>query len=379
MRRRIAETVWMILIAGLLASCMHSASQPAPPTAATRSSVPLEDEQLVAQIARLAETREEDDGFAGVVLVARGSDLLFERAYGWADRSARLPNTIETRFDIASLGKMFTGVAVAQLFERGLVSFDQPIRSYLPTTFPNAAIADVVTLHHLLTHTSGIPDLPDDQFNAPPSALNGYLPFFASVELEFVPGEKRAYSNAGFVLLGLIIESVSGLPYEEYVRKHLFEPLGMNSVAFRRMDTHAEPVAIGYTRENPGGEWRPNTGLIAESGGPHGGAFVTAADLVRFFTALRSGTVLKPETALLATTPRLGASAAYGFGALPFDTDRLVGHSGGNVGSSADAYTYWRSGYTIVVLSNFDPPSSHEVAGAIRKLIEPRFNRFTGE
>ncbi|HEX7709011.1 MAG TPA: serine hydrolase domain-containing protein [Thermoanaerobaculia bacterium] len=372
MTRHTTGTIWLALLAGIFASCMHSASRPSR-TSRVNACAQQTDEQLVAEVARFVGTRAEEGIFSGVVLVARGSDVLFERAYGWADQSGRRPNTVTTRFDIASLGKMLTGVAVAQLFERGLVSFDQPIRPYLLPRFPNAQIADNVTIHHLLTHSSGIPDLPDELFNAPPSTSSGYMPFFAGVELQFSPGEKRAYSNAGFILLGLIVESVSGLPYEEYVRRHLFEPAGLTSFAFRRMGSRAESFAIGYTRENSGEEWRPNTAIVAESGGPHGGAFASAADLARFFQALRSGTLVKPETALLVTTPRAGASAAYGFGVLDFDTDRLVGHSGGNVGSSADAYTYWQSGYTIVVLSNLDPPSSHEVAGAIRQLIEPRF------
>lgn len=235
---------------------------------------------------------------------------------------------------------MFTSVAIAQLFERGVVSFDEPIGRYLPD-FSNREIASKVTIHHLLTHTSAIPDLPDDLFNNPPAELRGYLPFFERAALEFAPGAQRAYSNSGFVLLGIILEQVAKTSYERYVAENVFARAGMSTVP----------------------------------GLPHGGARATAADLMKFFAALRNGKLVKPETATLITTPRNGASSPYGFGTLDFDTDRLVGHSGGSFGISAEAYTYWNSGYTIVVLSDRAPPASHDVAKGLRNLIEPRFRR----
>lgn len=270
---------------------------------------------------------------------------------------------------------MFTSVAIAQLVERGDLSFDVPIGRYL-RDFPNAGIASKVTIDHLLTHRSGIPDLPDNLFNAPPARLQGYLPFFAETVLESAPGATRAYSNAGFILLGLIIEEVTQTSYEDYVRRNVFASANMSNVGFGAADRQRWDVAIGYSR-GAGGEWVSNTAVVAAHAGPHGGAVLTAIDLVRFFDALRKGRLVRPETADLITTRRDGASAPYGFGELLFDTDRLVGHSGGNAGVSADAYTYWKSGYTIVVLSNLAPPASHDVAGGIRKLIEPRFRSTT--
>lgn len=320
-----------------------------------------------SDVSGVVESKTAAGRFSGVVVVAQENRIVYAHAFGLADRERKRPNRLDTQFDVASLGKMFTGVAVAQLVERGLLSFDAPVGTYLPQ-FPNARIAREVTIHHLLTHTSGVPDLPDAMFNAPPAQLSGYLPFFAEAKLEFEPGSQRSYSNSGFILLGLIIEQVTGTSYEAYVREHVFKPAGMKSATYSR----GPKAAIGYTPDAKG-TWIPNTGLIAPRGGPHGGALMSAGDLVKFFYALRHVKLVRPETATLITTPRLGAVAAYGFGEVPFDTDRLVGHSGGNTGISADAYTYWSSGYTIVVLSNFEPPASHEVAGALRKLIEPRF------
>lgn len=314
----------------------------------------------------MVESRAAEGTFSGAVSVASDGGTLFEGAYGLADRSANRPNLLSTCFDIASLGKMFTGVAVAQLAERRRLEFDQPVGRYLPPPLADTETGRKVTIHQLLTHTSGVPDLPDDLFNAPPARLSGYTSFFQTRKLEFEPGSQRAYSNAGYVLLGIVIEHLSGQDYEEYVREHVFRPAGM-SVGFRREDCPSG-AAVGYSKEG-----QPNTSTIASQGGPHGGALTTARDLVKFFRALRTGRLLKPEMALRITTPQGGAASAYGFGVLSFDTDRLVGHSGGNAGVSADAYTYWNSGYTIVVLSNLEPPASHEVAGAIRKWLEPRF------
>lgn len=295
-----------------------------------------EEGQLVPKIRAIVEPRAADGSFSGVVLVARGKDVLFEKAYGRGI-------SLSTPFDIASVGKMFTGVAVAQLVERGRLGFDQPVGAYLPPALADTDIGRKVTIHHLLTHTSGVPDLPEDLFDDPPARLVDYTPWLAKQALAFEPGSQRAYSNSGYVLLGMIIERVSGRDYQRHMQEHLFRPAGMR-VSFRRGDSR---------------------------GGPHGGAWTTARDLLKFFRALRSGKLLKPETALAITTPRPGTAAAYGFGVLDFGTDRLVGHSGGNTGISADAYTYWNSGYSIVVLSNLGPPASHEVAKAIRKLIEP--------
>lgn len=358
-------------------SCSHLRS-PAPARSGDHRTLPAmsgADRRLVSDVRNMGESRAAEGTFAGVVLVASDDDTLFESAYGLADRSTNRPNLLSTCFDIASLGKMFTSVAVAQLVERHRLEFDQPVGRYLPPSLAATEIGRRVTIHQLLTHTSGVPDLPDDIFNAPPARLSGYTSFFQTRKLEFEPGSNRAYSNAGYILLGIIIEHVSGQDYEEYVREHVFRPAGM-SVGFRRKDC-SSGVAVGYSRKGPGDDWQPNTSTIASTGGPHGGALTTARDLVKFFRALRAGRLLKPEMALRVTTPPDGAVSAYGFGVLSFDTDRLVGHSGGNVGVSADAYTYWSSGYTVIVLSNLEPPASHEVAGAIRKWLEPRFTTQT--
>lgn len=257
-----------------------------------------------AGLAREADRLASQPAFSGEVLLAKNGRILHHKSYG----------TPAATYDIASLGKMFTGVAVAQLEQKGLLAYDAPVARYVPQ-FPH----ETVTVSHLLTHRSGIPDLPEDLFRNPPPRLAGYLPFLTAAKLEFTPGEKREYSNSGFVLLGLAIEAVTGTTYGEYIR---------------------ENVIAGIS-----------------GGGPHGGARTTARELLRFLDDVRTG--------------KLPMKSGHGFGELAFDNgDRLVGHSGGDTGVSADAYTYLKSGYTIVVLSNRDAPASHDVARGIRKALE---------
>lgn len=265
----------------------------------TIACVSTRDAELAREADRLASQR----AFSGEVLLAKNGRAFHHETYG---------NPAKT-YDIASLGKMFTGVAIAQLAQKGLVAFDAPAARYVPG-FPHQD----VTLHHLLTHTSGVPDLPEDLFRNPPPRLAGYLPFLAATKLDFTPGEKREYSNAGFVLLGLVIEAVTNTTYDDYIRKNVIANIA--------------------------------------GGGPHGGAKTTAKELLRFLENVRTG--------------RLPMKSGYGFGELEVGNDRLVGHSGGDTGVSADAYTYWTSGYTIVVLSNLGPPASHDVARGIRKRLE---------
>jgi CubicO group peptidase (beta-lactamase class C family) len=353
-------------VALALAAMLGACATPSP-----RAAAPIDpaDAALAEAADAIAGERAADGRFSGVVVLARGDAVFFARAYGLADREAHRANTTATPFNIASLGKMFTGVAIARLVERGVLDYDAPVGRYL-AGLPNADIAQRVTLGQLLTHTSGVPDLPDALFAAPPPTLEGYAPFFAQARLDFAPGTKRSYSNAGFVLLGLVLERATGRSFADVLRAEVFVPTGIDG-GFALRDT--PQAAIGYTRRQDIDPWRPNTDAIAAHAGPHGGELVSAPDLARFFAALRDGRLLGAGAASDMLRAHGGDAGAYAFGTLDFATDRLVGHSGGDAGASADAYTYWRSGYTIVVLSNLDPPASHEVAKALREQIEPRF------
>ena len=165
--------------------------------------------------------------FSGNVLVARKGKPIFKRAYGMSNGGAGVPNRIETQFDLASMGKMFTAVAITQLAQEGKLSFSKPIIEYLPD-YPNRGAAEKITVHHLLTHTSGLGDFIEKlarkenaSLKANVSASKDYFPLFANDPLAFDPGQKQAYSNAGFIVLGAVIEKLSGQSFADYVREHV--------------------------------------------------------------------------------------------------------------------------------------------------------------
>jgi CubicO group peptidase (beta-lactamase class C family) len=282
-----------------------------------------------------------------------------------ADREAGIPNTLDTRFNLGSMDKMFTAVAVLQLRESGLLDLDDTIADVLPT-YPNPDTAAVVTVEHLLTHTSGLGDTFTDEFGLEPHAYRGngdYLPLFAGDPLLFTPGEEFRYSNAGFAVLGLIVESVSGMPYADYVRANVFGPAGMEATGPIDIEEAELPdVAIGYTtldiNSQETGVLAPNTALMPGRGFAGGGGYSTAPDLRRFAEALFDGRLLEPASLELLITGRVEVrqDARYAFGF--FDRiqagHRVVGHGGGAPGVCSSLSIYPDTGYVVVVLSNSD-------------------------
>ncbi|HEX8492469.1 MAG TPA: serine hydrolase domain-containing protein [Pyrinomonadaceae bacterium] len=289
------------------------------------------------------------DKFAGVVLVARNSSPIFKKAYGMSDKPARTPNRIETKFNLASMNKMFTSLAIAQLVEQGRLSYSDSLKKFIPD-FPNQRAAEKITIHHLLTQTSGLADYFDkEEYQAAKKAAGGklksykdVLPFFAGDPLLFEPGEKWDYSNAGFNVLGVIIEKVSGQSYYDYVKDHILKPSGMNNT-------------------------------VPEEGSPAGGALSTVDDLLKFERAFRKNKLLSKRHTEILLTPRVdtawGTKYAYGFGSDKVNGKRIVGHGGDTVGISTEFDIYLDHGYTVIVLSNYDPPAASNVSGKIREML----------
>jgi len=242
----------------------------------------------------------ESAGFTGTVLVARDGEAVYETARGLADLRHRIANTPATRFDLGSINKSFTRIAIGQLMAAGKLSPDDAVLRHLPD-YPDPEVARKVTIQHLLDHTSGIPDIFGPEFFASSKAQyttpRSYFPLFAGKPLAFAPGSERRYSNSGFMVLGAIIEAVSGEGFHDYVRRHVFAPAGMESADFLRLDGTAPRVATGYTRQdldgtNPAGEPRSVHYLLPVIGSPAGSAFATARDLLAFDNALRDGALL---------------------------------------------------------------------------------------
>lgn len=305
------------------------------------------------------------DVFSGVVLLAKGDSVLFLKAYGEADKGLGRLNGTDTRFGLVSITKMFTAVAIAQLAEQGKLSFEDPLSKYLPS-FRNREAVEKVQLKHLLSHTSGIPDyLRICQRVQPcpehPRTLDDYLTRVELAQTDtllFEPGTRWSYSNAGYVLLGKIIEIVSGQPYPDYVHEHVFHPAGMRDTDFFRPGLVPERLAKAYEKEftDEGIRFREGGSAIAvtDVSSSEGGAYGTAEDLLRFALALRAEKLVSPQHLRLLTSPKpeLG-SPSYGYGVSLEPVEGITGHGGTGAGASNSLDMFLHSGHTAVVLSNY--------------------------
>ncbi len=320
------------------------------------------------------------DKFSGTVLVAKDGNPIFKEAYGLASKRFNIPNHIDTKLNLGSTNKMFTGVAICQLAEQGKLSFDDKIIKHLPD-YPNRDVAEGVTIHQLLTHTSGLGVYWNDKYNAIWSTirtLDQLLPTFVDDPLQFKPGSQFGYSNCGPVVLGLIIERITGQTYYDYVRDHVYKPSGMINTDCYAMDQPISNLAIGYTNMNANheradGPRRNNLFLHSVKGGPAGGGFSTVEDMLKFSRALKEHTLLSPEMTEMLLSGKVsmgyGMKYAYLFGDAMRNGHRCVGHNGGAPGISADFGFYPQLGYTFAVLSNYDGAAS-AVGNFIRGIIE---------
>jgi CubicO group peptidase (beta-lactamase class C family) len=301
--------------------------------------------------------------FSGAVLVVNNGKTIFSGAYGLADREQRIPNKLNTRFNIGSMNKMFTATAALQLVRAGKMQLEDHVGKYLPD-YPNKDIANKVTLHHLLTHTGGTGEIFGPEFAARRKemrTLQDYVKVFGSRPPLFEPGSKFRYSNYGMILMGVIIEKVTGGSYYDYVRDHIYQPAGMERTGSFAQDEEAVDRATGYTWSN--GAWKPNTETLPHRGTSAGGGYSTVQDLVNFASALRAHKLLNPQDTQLLTTgkvqmPMEGAKYAYGFEEAIADGVRYFGHGGGAPGVSGGLRIYPESGYVFVVLSNMDAGAS---------------------
>ena len=321
-----------------------------------------------------------ENKLSGAVLVAKDGVTIASKAAGVANKATGAPIALSTKFNLGSMNKMFTAVAIAQLAQAGRLSFDDPISKHLPD-YPNKEVADKVTIHQLLTHTSGMGMYWNEKFMAQREKMvtvAAHLPLFASDPLLFPPGEKFQYSNSGYMVLGAIIEKLSGQDYYSYVQEHVYKPAGMTETGFYEPGKETPNLAIGYSRMSPDGkkmeEARDNTDMREVKGGPAGGGYSTVGDLVKFHTALRSYKLLNEEYTKLVTTGKVDAAGpigryGYGFGDKVFEGKHIVGHNGGSPGISANFEMYPELGYTAVILMNADPPAIMPVIMGIRQRI----------
>jgi len=357
------------------------------------------EQDIAHQLEAYLNRQVEADAFSGVVLVAKSGTPVFERAYGFSNQESRIPNQLDTKFDLGSMPKMFTAIAIVQLAEAGKLKYDDPLVKYLPD-YPDKGVAEKVTIHQLLTHTAGF-----GNYLHPPflerrlATVKEYLAFVSQDPLVAEPGQKWEYSNSGYVVLGAVIERVSGQDFYEYIRDHIFNPAGMVHSGYYRSDEAVPNVAVGYTSGpglviiRPGSgsppaaptqatppastdkpHRKPTTPFRPYRGSPAGGAYSTVADLLHFVEALQAHKLVNTASLALLEKGKVDTSfpdQRYGYGFIEWNARgiRTVGHGGGAPGVNTVLQIYPDVGYTVIVLSNYDPPAAEQVAERARDAI----------
>lgn len=333
--------------------------------------------QLVAALQAKLRHEAAADRFSGAVLVAKNGTPIFARAYGLADRSKKIPNTVDTRFRLGSMNKMFTATAIMQLVQAGKIDLNRPFGVYLPE-YPNKGASSQVTIRELLTHTGGTGDFFGplyDKNRMKLRTLRDYIAMFGTRPLLFKPGSRFDYSNFGFIILGRIIETVSGENYYDYVREHVYGPARMSETGSQPEDVSVPRRAIGYTLAPKGG-WVSAAGTLGYRGSSAGGGYSTVGDLLKFANALLAHKLLNASNTALMTTGKVamgmgGLKYGFGFGDGVINGTRCFGHNGGAPGMNGDLEICTTDHYTVAVLSNFDPPA----AGVISDFITNRLPR----
>ena len=362
--------------------------KPAKAPARGQSARQLTEGQAVAELEAYVQKLAAADAFSGVVLLAKDGKPLLLKAWGDANKDFAAPNKADTKFNLGSMNKMFTAVATLQLVERGKLSLEDPLSRFLPE-FPTKEAADKIRVKHLLTHTSGLGSYFNDAFRDSSRArwrtVDQMMELAKDEKPQFEPGEKWGYSNTGFLVLGKVIEKVTGQDYYDYVRENVYRPAGMANTDCYELDRVNPNLAVGYEGDfgKNGTTWKNNVFEHVIRGGPAGGGYSTAEDLLRFDRALRGGKLLSPPyvNMLLSAKPEL-KSPDYGFGfqvSAGEGGSRVAGHGGGFPGISSNLDMFLNAEgdkgpqWTTVILSNYGgaaPPvmeKARELLAAVRR------------
>ncbi|HKP16506.1 MAG TPA: serine hydrolase domain-containing protein, partial [Gemmatimonadaceae bacterium] len=345
---------------------------PAPDAPTRRPS----DAELVAQVKGYVERLAARDVFSGTVLLAKKGVPLYQAAAGEANKDFGVKNTLDTKFNLGSMNKMFTAVSVMQLVEAGKLSLDDTLGKFLPAGAMKPEVLAKVRVKHLLSHTSGLgsyfTEAWDRQSRALWRSVDDWMPLLKDDTLQFEPGTRWAYSNTGMLVLGKVIEAASGQDYFAYVREHVAKPAGMTSTDAYELDRVNKNLAVGYDHEGEdanGPIYRNNIFQHVIRGGPAGGGYSTVGDLTRFAEALKSGKLVSAAGLRMLTTPKPELnSPEYGFGFVIDNGGKIVGHSGGFNGINSQLDIYVGEDYTLAVMSNYGD-GAQPVADKVRSLL----------
>ena len=312
--------------------------------------------------------------FSGVVLLRREGQTVFEHAAGLASRAHGIPNTLSTRFAVASVAKWPLAVAVLRLVERGELDLHAPLADLLPPDQVPAAVTPQHTLHHILSLSSGLANYIDDddetwaQFEGVIASLPGrgrrpadIVPFLRDLPAKRPPGVSYEYSDTNFVLVGLVLEAVTGREWSSVLADEVLRPVGMTDTAVDEIDRDPPRLATGYlVDDGPPQERRNNVFSMTARGMPDGGTISTAGDLASFVETLFAGRLLGPELLAAMQTPKAPSPddpEFYGYGCLLGVEDgrvTVVGHNGGDPGVSCVLAHHPAANATVVVLCNQD-------------------------
>lgn len=338
----------------------------------------LSEPEAISQIRENAEQLAKLDKLSGVLLVANGDKILLHQSYGLMSQSTRKSNRKNTLFPAASMSKMFTAIAIAQLIEQGKISLEDTIEKVLPN-YPNKEAAKRIKIWHLLSHQSGLGNFFNDEYKQNPKQYVrpvDYFPLFADKALFFEPGTKWSYSNAGMVVLGAVVEKISKKRFEDYLRENIFIPAGMKNTFYNPLEAPENRIASLHSR------FGNNDPLAIEPrkeqsnhaiASPAGSVFTTAENMLLFVRALQKGKLIKKETLTEFTTrnsptPPSG-KYAFGFESKHYNGKIGYGHSGGAPGVNTNTITFGDGDYTVVILTNYDPGFAQVLARDIAALL----------
>lgn len=312
----------------------------------------LSEREIVNELDAFMQKLIQADVFSGVVLLAKDGKVIFNKAYGEANKDFGVANRTDTKLNLASLNKMFTSIAIAQLVEQGKLSFDDPLSKFMPD-FPTKEAAEKIKIKHLLTHSSGLGSYSVKASRTGVRTVDDFLKLAKEEKLAFEPGTNQKYSNNAFLVLGKVIEKASGQNYFDYVRENIYRRAGMTNTDAYDLDLVNKNLAIGYEKEytDDGIVFRNNVCEVG-AGGPAGGGFSTAEDLLRFAIALRSGKLIGNEYVKMVLSPKPEINSptyGYGFNVL----NEIAGHAGGDTGVQANMEMFLVDGFTTIVLTNY--------------------------
>ena len=386
----------LVVLSLMLVGCGGpSASVTQSPTA-TESPPPsptLEPEEPASKIDRTLNFLTERESFTGAVLVARNGEVLLSQGYGLADRDKNLPNTPQTKYRLGSITKQFTAMAILMLQAQNKLKVQDPVCRSIPEC---PALWQDITIHHLLTHTSGIPDFTDfpdyETTKAAPSSPLQTIARFKDRPLDFKPGEKWSYTNSGYIVLGYIIEQASGQSYETFLQQNIFEPVQMKNTGY---DPNDGSLATGYTGFYD--HWEKADYIDMTISYAAGGLYSTIEDLYRWDQVLYTEQLMSQALLNLMFTPQAkipdtGLSYGYGWVVGEMNNHQAVGHDGGIKGLAAEIgrYTdnsgngfqgntiegfaaeirrYTDDKVTIIILSNRDTTNVETVSAQITQAV----------